>query len=64
VRNGADERKSEKDERPAVIKNKIAENWCRIKGHPPECNCVYPHPSEIVPMRGGLPGTRPMPSSN
>lgn len=36
-------------------------NWCRIQGHPASCNCVYPDPSEIIPMRGALPGTRPMP---
>lgn len=36
-------------------------NWCRTKGHNPECSCAYPDPSDIVPMRGALPGTRPMP---
>jgi len=59
VRN-TDERTSKSD-RPVVVKIKVAANWCRIKGHPPECNCVYPDPSEIIPMRGALPGTRPMP---
>lgn len=36
-------------------------NWCRTLGHPAECSCIYPKPWDIVPMRGALPGTRPMP---
>jgi len=39
-------------------------NWCRTKGHDADCNCVYPHPSTIIPMRGAAPGSRPMPRDN
>ena len=36
-------------------------NWCRVRGHKSTCNCEYPAPSELIAMRGGKPGERPMP---
>lgn len=51
----------EVEEKPKKQEGGKYANWCRVEGHPADCSCTLPNPSEIIPMRGATPGTRPMP---
>lgn len=31
-------------------RHRRADNWCRLAGHPVECNCAYPSREEVVAL--------------